>query len=184
MVELHYDKVRSDIEYINRLLFLKNKLLWSIIQNNNWLLTIVTVLTASCSFFKENVTREIESVRRGRWDSSKRLSSRPQRRRHLTLIITIPTASCFIFEGSKIWNNWRKWNHWRWVQLFRSQISGSYSKTLCQENFILIEPDNFVQRHLLDVLRRGREEIDWLKNKVRDSNTLCQHLKERIRKNP
>merc|ERR1712233_200023 len=31
--------------------------------------------------------------------------------------------------------------------------------------------------HLKDVLRRGREEIDWLKNKIRDSGTLCNHLK-------
>lgn len=29
-----------------------------------------------------------------------------------------------------------------------------------------------------DVLRRGREEIDNLKNKLRDSGTLCQHLQK------
>merc|ERR1712233_180662 len=36
---------------------------------------------------------------------------------------------------------------------------------------------HYDKRHLKDVLRRGREEIDWLKNKIRDSGTLCNHLK-------
>ncbi|CAG5110771.1 Oidioi.mRNA.OKI2018_I69.chr2.g5137.t1.cds [Oikopleura dioica] len=35
---------------------------------------------------------------------------------------------------------------------------------------------HYDKRHLKDVLRRGREEIDFLKNKVRDSNTLVNHL--------
>merc|ERR1711962_1068053 len=37
---------------------------------------------------------------------------------------------------------------------------------------------HYDKRHLKDVLRRGREEIDWLKNKVRDAGTLCQHLQK------
>jgi len=35
---------------------------------------------------------------------------------------------------------------------------------------------HYDKRHLNDVLRRGREEIDHLKNSCRDANTLVNHL--------
>jgi len=35
---------------------------------------------------------------------------------------------------------------------------------------------HYDKRHLKDVLRRGREEIDHLKNACRDANTLVNHL--------
>ena len=35
---------------------------------------------------------------------------------------------------------------------------------------------HYDKRHLLDVIRRQQEEIDWTRNKIRDSGTLIQHL--------
>ena len=36
---------------------------------------------------------------------------------------------------------------------------------------------HYDKRHLLDVIRRQQEEIDWTRNKIRDSGTLIDHLK-------